>query len=325
MPPTSGALPGKVYIAYGLGVTASHDFPELPITQIPVDYHIEWDCEVPVPHGARWSVLWRLPSGEPWALVARANGAQYVFFPRYMTFCARDGCLYVARRGHATDATLRHLLLDQALPLVLAAQGHLVVHASAVLLEGRATLLVGEAGAGKSTLAAALGAQGGIVLADDGVLIRESPAGLDVIPSYAGSRLHADSAAAVGAVGAETGSIAEYSVKRRFAPPPDPPSPRGPFALGPVYIIEAAGEGTDLHIAPLSRRDATVALLHHAYRADLADRSALRAQFDTLSEWSSRLGAWRVSVPRQLDQVTAVAAALAAHARGPLPGEPPGF
>jgi hypothetical protein len=324
MPPTSGATPRKVYTAYGLGLATSHDFPELRATGAAPDYHVEWDCEVQVPYGARWSVLWRLPSGEPWTLVARADGAQLVRFPRYMTLCARGGHLHVARRGHATDATLRHLVLDQALPLILAAQGHLVVHASAVLLEGRAILLVGETGAGKSTLAARLGSLGAVVLADDGVVLQEGSAGLEVIPSYAGLRLYEDSAAAAECLGAEIGPLAEYSAKRRFAVPRDAQSPRGPLGLGPVYVIDAGDEGT-LHIAPLSRRDATVALLHHAYRADLADKSALRAQFDTLSAWSSRFGGWRVRFPRRLDEVARVAAALAAHARGRSAWTPPRF
>jgi len=58
-------------------------------------------------------------------------------------------------------------LLGSAIGLVLHQRGLLVMHASAVLIDGRATLFVGDSGAGKSTIAASLARDGYDVLADD--------------------------------------------------------------------------------------------------------------------------------------------------------------
>lgn len=60
---------------------------------------------------------------------------------------------------------------------VTAAQTSLNIHASAVALRGRAILILGAAGAGKSGLALALMAQGARLVADDRVVLRVDGAG----------------------------------------------------------------------------------------------------------------------------------------------------
>src|SRR4030095_13720757 len=115
--------------------------------------------------------------------------------------------------------TIRHLVLDQALPLALAATGALVVHASAVAIGGRAILLAGRAGAGKSTLAAFLAGHRMQVLADDGALLDGGPAEVRVLPSYPGLRLYRDSAAAAALDVTGSTDVAAYTKKRRIVPP----------------------------------------------------------------------------------------------------------
>src|SRR4249919_3720578 len=101
------------------------------------------------------------------------------------------------RRYDASIESLRHVLLDQILPRVLAQQGHLVLHGAAVQTQGGSTLLMlGDSGMGKSTLAAAFGQSGADVLSDDGVLITLSQGEthtVHAVPCYAGLRLWPDS------------------------------------------------------------------------------------------------------------------------------------
>jgi hypothetical protein len=63
------------------------------------------------------------------------------------------------------------LLPAQALPLAATLQGFEVLHASGVVLQGRAALFAGPPGAGKSSLAAALLRRGGSLLSDDTVAL----------------------------------------------------------------------------------------------------------------------------------------------------------
>src|SRR5687767_3699005 len=70
----------------------------------------------------------------------------------------------------ASEAALSLLgfpLLGPVFAVALAARGSLVLHASAVLLDHRATLFLGDKGSGKSTTAAAALEAGGILVTDD--------------------------------------------------------------------------------------------------------------------------------------------------------------
>jgi hypothetical protein len=61
----------------------------------------------------------------------------------------------------------QRLLIGQVLPLLAALRGYEVLHASAVVLDGVAFGLLGDPGAGKSTLAATLALNGQQLLSDD--------------------------------------------------------------------------------------------------------------------------------------------------------------
>jgi len=63
--------------------------------------------------------------------------------------------------------TVCGLLLGPAFACLLHQRGHLVLHASAVAMNGTAVAFLGESGKGKSTLAAALVSRGHRLLADD--------------------------------------------------------------------------------------------------------------------------------------------------------------
>ena len=64
----------------------------------------------------------------------------------------------------------------------------LIVHGSAVSVEGRGCLITGASGSGKSTLALEMIAAGAVLVADDQTRINESPDGLMMTapPSIAG-------------------------------------------------------------------------------------------------------------------------------------------
>ena len=70
---------------------------------------------------------------------------------------------------------LRSVLLGQAFTLILSQRGLFPLHAGAVVLGDRAVALAGEAGAGKSTLCAALVERGHPFLSDDVTGKNEEP------------------------------------------------------------------------------------------------------------------------------------------------------
>ena len=76
------------------------------------------------------------------------------------------------------------LLLGPVLGFFLRLRGVTCLHASAVAFDGRAVAFVGDAGAGKSTTAAAFAERGHAVLSDDVVALVERESSYYVVPAY---------------------------------------------------------------------------------------------------------------------------------------------
>ena len=137
---------------------------------------------------------------------------------------SRDGLrLRCAPRG-APDHDWQRFLIAQVLPFAAVVRGLEVLHAGAVVIGGRALLLLGASGAGKTTLALALTRLGAGFLADDAVALERS-----------GDRLLAHPGTPVAAVGR---GQAELLLKISTVPAPAP--------LGAVLCLERSAEGPDV-------------------------------------------------------------------------------
>jgi hypothetical protein len=123
------------------------------------------------------------------------------------------------------DATLRHLLLDQVLPRVLAHRGHVVLHAASVRIHERIVAIAGTTGAGKSTLAASFLIAGHPLLSDDGLLLDPGPSGTLAQPTYPSLRLWPQTVERLFAEAPTMEPMAHYSTKRRLMMNPDSEDP----------------------------------------------------------------------------------------------------
>jgi len=194
------------YLLYGLRVDADRAIPGLrPVEDAgPADVRVWIGSHPPgsVPAGAPpWYVADRELAGEP-AVVARGGGgAGYRL--RYADGCeftvdmagTRVGCTWPAETSLEDAATY---LLGPVFGLVLRVRGVTCLHASAVEVGGRAVLLSGPAGAGKSTTAAALALRGHRPLADDVAALDPAPGGgATVRPAYPHLRLWPDAVQAL--------------------------------------------------------------------------------------------------------------------------------
>ena len=194
------------------------------------------------PSDLTWATLWQLSDREPWAVVARHETALHVRVSDCAHFRLTSSSVQILPAAGVRASTIRHLLLDQLLPLLLARDGHLVLHASGLRIAGGAIAIAGTAGAGKSTLAAALSAEGWTVTSDDGVLVEEGAIPL-AVPAYPGLRLWPETLDVTAMRERCVGEVAEYSAKCRVAPPSAPrlhdssasimsaPAPRHPRGL----------------------------------------------------------------------------------------------
>jgi hypothetical protein len=191
-------------------------------------------------------------------MVACDDDRALVRFPDLADFHLRDGwsLIHGAPASQAPSGMVRHRLLDWVIPLTLGAQGELVLHAGAVVVDGSVALILGPSGHGKSTLVSALARHGIVAMSDDAVRLYRRSGTWFVVPSYSGVRLWSDSVDWVGAPLSEFAPIAENSNKQRWAGGTWS-SPTESFPLGHLILLrvdDSAKPNGDVQMFQSGRR-----------------------------------------------------------------------
>lgn len=202
-----------------------------------------------------------------------------------------------ARPG-ADEEALADLVAGPGLRTAFRLQGDVVVHASAVAVDGRAAAFLGPSGRGKSTAAAACHAAGHEVLADDAIPIRvRDRDGRPEVPPGA-PRLDVDRRArdALGLAGDEP-VVARDAARRTVRP------------LAALYLLD---DGSEFAIEPVSPRRATFALLRAADGLyEDGDAAALMAHQEAAAGVVEAVPVKRLVRPRSLDRLSDLPAVVA--------------
>ncbi len=257
--------------------------------------------DAPVP----WLHHYPLSDGRPWLSVGEL-GTGYLFrFPDLADFHLLPKAKEIRCYPNPNTPleTIRHLLLDQVIPLFLSERGKLVLHASAVVTPEGAIAIVGETGRGKSTLTASFAQRGFSVLTDDCLLLEERKGQPYCIPSYPGLRLWPDSISALFGNKSRLPRVAHYANKKRLTPRDG----RLRFAteaapLHKIYVLAATQQTEYLMttIDRLSPRDAFMELIGYPYRLGVSERKRLRKEFELIGHVASSLPVCRLALPKNL-------------------------
>jgi len=168
----------------------------------------------------------------------------------------------------------RRLIENELLGLILYQCDHLVLHASAVSIDGKAAIFLGPRGAGKSTTAAAFGAEGYSVLEDDVVAIRFDEGVLTVVPGVPQLRLKSDAAAALGVEETTTSSEESWYEKRMLTVEEIP----DPAPLAGCYVLSL---GDSCALKPVTGSDQILNLISQTHaRGLLGDTDQSPAHFE---------------------------------------------
>jgi hypothetical protein len=210
---------------------------------------------------------------------------------------------------------MRHLLLDQVLPRVLAHMGRLVVHASAVRLGSRCVAFLGESGAGKSTLASSFHATDSSLLADDGLVLSKGDEGVQAIPTYRSLRVWPDTVSGVFRETPTVVPMAQYSAKRRVVMPEGQVGAAEPIPLSALYILVPDPESATraVTMTRLSARDACMAIVANSFQMDVTDRRRAAEAFAAAGDVAEKIPAFELSYPRDFEVLAAVRSAIANH------------
>jgi hypothetical protein len=264
------------YAVADIVIDVPFPIPELPMTPRAADWAVTAGA-VEDPRDQPLIFETRAADGGVWVGL-RGSGNRYVLsFPTQVDFLldlAARTVVYDARADTAENS-LRHLLIDQVVPHLLAADSGLVLHASAVATAEGALAFVGPSGTGKSSLAAALVTRGATLLADDFLLLRETDEGYEATAAYPSLRLWEDAAEHFTGAAADLPTVSAYTDKRRWAVAP--PATDAAHPLRAIVILgRQPGNGADGPACEMSwarGSDAFVALFKQGYRIARDDRA----------------------------------------------------
>ena len=192
------------------------------------------------------------------------------------------------------DATT--YLLGPVMGFVLLLRGLVCLHASAIAVGDEAIALVGPAGAGKSTTAAAFSSRGFSVLAEDVVTLEERGRSFFVRPAYPCIRLWPASVAALYGAQAQLPRLTPNWDKRYLDLTAHPRQfETEPRPLRAIYLL---GERRDHQHAPfveaLDRSEALVSLIANTYATKLMDKQMRAREFELLGRVLARVPLRRV-------------------------------
>jgi hypothetical protein len=248
-----------------------------------------------------WLNHWYSLDGSIWLSFARLEGEYVLRFPEYVDFViSTDGhTISGYPRENCPPETMRHLLLNQVIPVVLSHLGKLVLHASACVTPQGVIAFMGMTGAGKSTLAASFGLRGFAILTDDCLLVEQRVAGIMTVPSYPGLRLWPETITALFERTPVLQPLAHYTDKKRLLFDQDQFD--GPLSLRAIYVLTQPGKVQnidDLAITPLGVSEALLETVKHTFQLDITDRKKLGQAFRQ-HEWLAKsVPFFRLAYPR---------------------------
>ena len=305
------------YLYSDVVIASSFPFPELEATASGLEDAVELvlgDGVFAAPNAAV-DREWRMPDGSLWTTFQRVGEDWFVDFPEYAGFlvAGTGGGVSCFPAVGAAMSTVRHLLLNQILPLVMSARGRHTFHASAVEVNELAAVFSGESGKGKSTLALHFARSGDRFLSDDLVVFEKAAEGWQVLPSYPSLRVCKDSLEQAGAENLVVTPSAEYSEKARVPAGEGVGFQNRRVRLGAMYFL---GEDTTaVKIRPVAGAESIVELVRSSFMLDTTRRSYLKSHLDWAAELAETGRLFRLDYPRDFGRLDETRAVIDAHIR----------
>jgi hypothetical protein len=270
----------KRYLISGLLLESDEEFPELPATTDASTPDIMFQVHEglgAMSDSAEPYHQWNLPDGQPWLHLAKSDGQFHLRFLQYADFIldAEKRIVICRPQMGASHETVRHLFLNQVMPLLLSKLGKLVLHAGAVSTHLGAVAFVGQAGVGKSTLTAGLG-RVCPVLTDDCLMVEWDESGPLARGNYPGIRLWPDVLPHFLAGDDMVANVAQYTSKRRISGSNGAMTYEGrSVPLRRLYMLqrrEADQPSRQISITKLRSAEGVIALLKYTFLLDIDDR-----------------------------------------------------
>lgn len=305
-----------------LALASNIPLPELvPATDFGVECRFELlTAREPSPAKVAWINQWPVEQDddqseneEPWVCFGRRDDGYLLRFPSCGDFFLSDNAQEIRcyPLPDIPEVTVRHLLLDQVIPLVLSRRERIVLHASAVSTTQGVIAFAGKSGRGKSTLAASFARKGCALVSDDCLVLRKAQGIWTALPSYPGVRLWPSAAGELLHDDANTTDVAHYTSKLRASDMDGMPFSSCPAPLRGLYLL--ADEHPAITVERLASARAFMAWVEFAYNLDITDSAFLRRQFETVGQLTADVRSYALHYPRDFASLPAVIEAILNH------------
>jgi hypothetical protein len=290
---------------YGLGVVANKIIPGVPASaNAPEDLRISfgslpaWLHELSTTQTETYVADYEDECGSPVLRVFRVLDGKYYRF----VYADRTEFLVDERGAEIWAQWPETLTLEDAatyllgpvMGFVMLLRGVVCLHASAIAIGDEAVALVGPAGAGKSTTAAAFSDRGYSILAEDVVTLDDRVDQFLVRPAYPCIRLWPASVKAL--YGTETRlpkltpnwDKRYLDVSERFQ--------GGPLPLAAIYLLgERRPDPVAPFVEPLDNAEALMSLVANTYATKLMDKQMRAREFELLTRVLTNVPVRRVT------------------------------
>jgi hypothetical protein len=267
------------------GVTVASSFPfETPLSRTDRAADVTFTCSRDAPPDLTdpggepvFTSRGRLPGGAPVLVLYRGAITELIRYTEVADFYLADDRIYC----HLLDPTYDFMVELHLLGLVFSywfeRQGIPMLHASAVVVDGRAAVFVATNKGGKSSLACALMDAGHPLLSDDVVGLQMTTGGLEGRPGFPSMRLWPDQAAHFHGEWEGLSLAHPRHEKRRV-----PVGPGGfgsfqdaPAPLAGFYLPERrpASAGLDIDLSPVHPGQAVIELVRGSFVPRLAQEA----------------------------------------------------
>lgn len=303
----------RIYSLYGLRVRSAIALPcpEWPGSADAADVQLRETAQAEIDEACQLPDAHRESDGF-WEYRRFEDGAARFSWKDHFDFLVSgDGGLVRWRRlAGVPDEVLFTYLLNQVLSHCLLLRGVETLHATSVVIGGKAIAILGDSGYGKSTLAAAFVREGYPLLTDDVLVSEFVQAGVLALPSLPRLKL-APEVADAWFRGRRTLPMNTFTSKRILALDPAEHAAQ-PVPLRAFFAIPSDAGSAEISIRRAEGHDALLPLIQNTFEPNLLSRPRLERQFHFASRMAKAVPVKLLSYPRQLDRLPAVVASMLA-------------
>jgi hypothetical protein len=260
-------------------------------------------------HSIRQKIGFEQNPSTAFDMASLPDGSNHVHMPGVGEISVSpDGRLLACHRyAESTSESFNVYLVTQALSFALVKCGLEPLHATAVAIDGKAALFLGDCGLGKSTLAAAFLQAGYPLLTDDLLVLHKPHAALLAYPGSPRIKLFPQMARKFLGEAVAGVPMNPYTHKM-IVPLKERQVCTHALPVGAVYALAPASEvrGAEVSLSPLNQRQAFLTLLASTFNRTVLDTTRLRRQFEATQALANTLSVKKLSYPRSLDALPAI-------------------